>query len=1511
MKKQQIVQTIGAILLVLSVLLGEAGCAGCSERGHERQTEAASDTRPTGIPGTREPDTGREDPTEADDTGTGPAIDKPSASCDHTYSSTAAPAACTTDGYTLYTCTKCGDGYVDDWIKASGHIWGEWTVTTPADCYTCGEKTRQCTVCGQTDTGVLNRLSHEFVSDGTCEKDGDTYSVYTCVSCGHTELTKGEETPNPATQDFVYNCGNDFSFTVSFDGTEDELRRKLTIVEVQAEGTEYDQAGAAQADYTLTGQRNGTWLVSPTGSYANGTRYAARLTDDSVSFDDYSGSRLNFTTVRTADQNVVRFNDKIIFLKALERDYPGYYPYETTEPDENGTVYVTVGRADHLKAGDLLCLGNYLSYTEIIEQNAGVDSYYIGKITAILPQHGAYILVMDEPSINEVYDELDVELCIDWERMDEAMDEEAQAQLDNMALNAILDDDEFLTYLVSMEKASVEYLDQRDLTPMWEMMEFNPDSIKLGDYFVVSCSAKLMNYSEFKNSDFYQSGPWDSLNHHMTSNGRDVVLIADAELTGTLPFKSKSENAKGKLTATLHVQFIDNTVLNVRFKTSSDSLGSSVGHLWGESGNKITLELGLHCGFEYTAHQEEMPFVKNEKTGTYHCAYCRIVEQNKKTSTFQKLKAGQMGQVVKGHMDELDDAMFCGVCKPQYAILSDYLMLNPNSGTLHVASCYHVMANAEPVRAMAAVLEKQGYSCCKDCDPKGKQGQYMAELITAKMTAGGMEDELQKLKDDLKGVATSVDKTTADKSDKKHIVSFEFPVVGPVGIYVQFDFVFDFNFNGKALYRNACEETTQFDGEYVCVLGPISYFRMNRCDTTGKRQTQSELILEGTISARLGGEISFGVYCVSKKALSFGLYVEAGLYADMNGYFKADLMKNEWLGGARFEAGVYVEAGLEGRLIFYDWEFPFFDWEKTKKSLVNYGYDEIWTSFATTPAELEIRDDLTRSDAYNNREYRDAYKMEPGTFLKINTFDLKKMEGSQRTLEFGSYLVYTARIEENNDYFDVVNGIFCVKKKAPTEFTGSFKVIVETKTDWSTYKSGSAVSYLTAYTVNFHYKGEESVNPAAPTGQVQIGDFLIFGAIDEINKWQVINIKGNDVMILNTMAHGGEFDASIHMVAIAKSLMKYISYGSATWEYSDARQFLNNREENVFTDTVFSYDDFGFATVSADNDQKPYYTRYEAGYLSDAYFSEEEYWLIDNTEHYSLIPIVQSGSGSVFIKDYPKLLDQTLFNIQQKYGADTTVDRMFILNGYEFSHYVEGNGLCGFKGPEGLYYPSCYLRDSVADDFIGFYTYYGTHAASVYKNKYSAVEADSINYIRPACYLNFSFVESLDGSGSYDDPYILTIDHSVVGRELNTVQDFPQELPEDVFEWNDHHYAVFNNCALWGEAEEYCLSLGGHLATLTSAEENEAVYQYILSCGYTTAYFGYCGWSSDNITWEWEWINGETSAYTNWHKGEPAKDELYKPHARFCEQSDDGTWSAGYFVDHSTNDNNVFICEWD
>jgi len=98
--------------------------------------------------------------------------------------------SCIADGYTVYTCARCGVTENRDSVEATGHIWNDGVVTTPATATTPGVKTFTCTVCGATRTetipatggeGCAHSSTHNEHADATCTAAG--YDRTVCNNC--------------------------------------------------------------------------------------------------------------------------------------------------------------------------------------------------------------------------------------------------------------------------------------------------------------------------------------------------------------------------------------------------------------------------------------------------------------------------------------------------------------------------------------------------------------------------------------------------------------------------------------------------------------------------------------------------------------------------------------------------------------------------------------------------------------------------------------------------------------------------------------------------------------------------------------------------------------------------------------------------------------------------------------------------------------------------------------------------------------------------------------------------------------------------------------------------------------------------------------------------------------------------------------------------------------------------------------------------------------------------------
>jgi transposase-like protein len=100
----------------------------------------------------------------------------------HDYEAVVTAPTCTEDGYTTYTCTVCGDSYVDDIVAALGHEWSDWTVIVQPPDTECGVKITRCYSCGCEERANFDHDYEAVVTAPSCTEEG--YTTYTCSRCG-------------------------------------------------------------------------------------------------------------------------------------------------------------------------------------------------------------------------------------------------------------------------------------------------------------------------------------------------------------------------------------------------------------------------------------------------------------------------------------------------------------------------------------------------------------------------------------------------------------------------------------------------------------------------------------------------------------------------------------------------------------------------------------------------------------------------------------------------------------------------------------------------------------------------------------------------------------------------------------------------------------------------------------------------------------------------------------------------------------------------------------------------------------------------------------------------------------------------------------------------------------------------------------------------------------------------------------------------------------------------------
>lgn len=133
--------------------------------------------------------------------------------------------------------------------------------------------------------------------------------------------------------------------------------------------------------------------------------------------------------------------------------------------------------------------------------------------------------------------------------------------------------------------------------------------------------------------------------------------------------------------------------------------------------------------------------------------------------------------------------------------------------------------------------------------------------------------------------------------------------------------------------------------------------------------------------------------------------------------------------------------------------------------------------------------------------------------------------------------------------------------------------------------------------------------------------------------------------------------------------------------------------------------------------------------------------------------------------------------------------------------------------------------------------------------------------------------------------------------QLHAKWDEPTELTRTAYSGNT--YIVFDAGTAWESAKRYCESIGGHLATVTSAEENAALASAVSS--YNISFM--IGGTDSETEGTFKWITGEPLSYSNWNSGEPNDGD---PSEDIIVLRSDGKWN-----DHKTDYLSTvgFICE--
>lgn len=85
---------------------------------------------------------------------------------EHDYKAVVTPPTCTEDGYTIHTCSACGDFYTDSPVGKLGHDMGEWVITQEPTADAAGEERSDCSRCDYFDTRPIEQQGNVLTLEG-------------------------------------------------------------------------------------------------------------------------------------------------------------------------------------------------------------------------------------------------------------------------------------------------------------------------------------------------------------------------------------------------------------------------------------------------------------------------------------------------------------------------------------------------------------------------------------------------------------------------------------------------------------------------------------------------------------------------------------------------------------------------------------------------------------------------------------------------------------------------------------------------------------------------------------------------------------------------------------------------------------------------------------------------------------------------------------------------------------------------------------------------------------------------------------------------------------------------------------------------------------------------------------------------------------------------------------------------------------------------------------------------
>lgn len=133
-------------------------------------------------------------------------------------------------------------------------------------------------------------------------------------------------------------------------------------------------------------------------------------------------------------------------------------------------------------------------------------------------------------------------------------------------------------------------------------------------------------------------------------------------------------------------------------------------------------------------------------------------------------------------------------------------------------------------------------------------------------------------------------------------------------------------------------------------------------------------------------------------------------------------------------------------------------------------------------------------------------------------------------------------------------------------------------------------------------------------------------------------------------------------------------------------------------------------------------------------------------------------------------------------------------------------------------------------------------------------------------------------------------------RITDAEQTGPRAKPKDVVRFGGHEYAVIPERVTWHVAKRMCEEMGGHLATISNADEGD----FLLSLCVTSKAEPWIGATDEITEGRWRWVDG-TRFDAKIHADNANEIQHYATYHPMLKTWDDGDGGG----------RRSYICEWD